>query len=299
MSSDYSSRSKWRIWLLAARPKTLWAVVAPVIIGGALALDSGSIHPLSWMAALAGALLIQIGTNFANDLFDHEKAVDTKERRGPLRVTQAGLVRPAQMRLAMVLVFGLAFLVGIYLVWRGGWPIVIIGLLSILCGVLYTGGPYPLGYHGLGDILVLIFFGPVAVGGTYYVTTLAITGEVLLVGLPAGMLATAILTVNNLRDIDTDAASGKHTLAVRWGHRFTRVEYLVMVCGAALFPLFYYALTSQHRGAMLAVITLVAAIKPIKRVLTSRSGEVLNTVLADTGKLAAFYAITFSIGWLL
>ncbi len=299
MTSDRSDYSRWQIWLLASRPKTLWAALSPVIIGGALALDAGAVHPTAWIAAAVGAILIQIGTNFANDLFDYQKKTDTAERIGPLRVTQAGLVTLQQMKLATIAVFTLAFLVGVYLVYLGGWPIVIVGLASILCGVIYTAGPFPLGYNGLGDIFVLIFFGPVAVGGTFYVITSTITPLAIVAGIPPGMLATAILAVNNLRDIETDAAGGKKTLAVRCGRTFTRMEYFIMVVVAALFPVGHYAITGTHAWAMLAALCLLPAIIPLRRVFTITDGAVLNDTLAATGRVMFVYSLLFSVGWLL
>lgn len=291
--------SRPQVWLLAARPKTLWAAVSPVLIGGALALGAGHGELLPWLAALLGAVLIQIGTNFANDLFDYEKQTDTEERLGPLRVTHAGLVTPKQMRVATALVFGLAIVVGIYLVYRGGWPIVAIGLLSILFGVLYTAGPYPLGYNGLGDIFVLIFFGPVAVGGTYYVMAQSITTTVVLAGIPPGLLAVAILVVNNLRDIESDRKGGKRTLAVRFGLRFTRVQYIMMLLLALSFAPLHYLVAGSHVGALLSLLVVVPALRPVQKVFTTRDGAQLNQVLADTGKVLFFYALTFSVGWLL
>ncbi|MBU1674637.1 1,4-dihydroxy-2-naphthoate polyprenyltransferase, partial [bacterium] len=210
------------IWSLAARPRTLPTAVLPVMIGGTLAYEAGAFALWPCLAALAGALLIQIGTNFTNDLCDHLKGVDDADRIGPLRVTQAGLVTPTQMKIAIFVVFKLAVLVGLYLVFRGGWPVVAIGLASILCGVLYTAGPRPLGYLGLGDLFVLVFYGPVAVGGTYYVITLDITAAVLALSVPPGMMATAVLVVNNLRDMESDRRTGKRALAVRLGRTFTR-----------------------------------------------------------------------------
>ena len=186
-------------WILAARPKTLWAAVAPVVVGTAMAYDAQRQHWPSALIALLCSVLIQIGTNLANDYFDHQKGADTPQRQGPLRVTQAGIISPRAMRRGIILVFAAACLAGLVLVWRGGWPIALIGISCILSGVLYTGGPYPLGYIGLGDLFVLIFFGPVAVGGTYYVQALAMEPVILLAGLGPGLLTTAILTVNNLR----------------------------------------------------------------------------------------------------
>jgi 1,4-dihydroxy-2-naphthoate octaprenyltransferase len=299
MSEADKSYSKLQIWILASRPKTLWAAISPVIIGGALALADGHQQHLSWIAAALGAILIQIGTNFANDLFDYEKATDNGERLGPLRVTQAGLVTPTQMRVATAVAFGLAMLIGVYLIYRGGWPILAIGVLSILCGILYTAGPYPLGYHGLGDIFVLIFFGPVAVGGTFYVIAQDINWLVILAGLPPGLLAVAILVVNNLRDIESDARAGKRTLAVRFGRTFTKIQYLVSIVLALSFAPIHYLATDDQPQAMLSLLAALVALGPLSRVFRSREGEVLNRALADTGKVMFAYALTFSVGWLL
>ncbi|MBN2365945.1 MAG: 1,4-dihydroxy-2-naphthoate polyprenyltransferase [Calditrichaeota bacterium] len=287
------------IWILASRPKTLWAAISPVVIGSAMAYGAGKFHLLSALLAGTASVLIQIGTNFANDYFDFTKGADHHERLGPLRVTQAGLVKPYQMRNATIIIFSLAFLVGIYLIWRGGWPVFIIGILSILFGVLYTAGPYPLGYNGLGDIFVLIFFGIVAVGGTYYVQTLQINWLVILAGVSPGLFSMAILTVNNLRDIKTDMAAGKRTLAVRFGENFARWEYLASVLIACLIPILLYFLTSSHLYALAASFVFVGAIPSIKTVFEQRPGIIFNEVLATTGKLLLLYSIIFSAGWIL
>ncbi len=297
MTSELRTYPRWRIWLLATRPKTLWAAVAPVIIGAAIAVDDGFLHVESFLAALLGAVFIQIGTNLANDYFDFKKAIDTPDRVGPLRVTQAGLVTPGQMRNATVIAFSIAFLIGIYLVYRGGWPIVAIGLSSILFGVLYTGGPFPLGYNGLGDLFVFIFFGPIAVGGTYYVMAQSITSTALLSGISPGLLSMAILVVNNIRDIKTDSAAGKKTLAVRLGRRFSEIQYLVIVLAALLYPLVAFGLSGMHAPAMIALAAVIPALHLIRSVF-KLDGSALNQTLAGTGKLLALYAILFAIGWL-
>ena len=288
-----------QIWLLAARPKTLPAAATPVIMAGAIALADGVFRLPFFIAALLGGLLIQIGANYANDLFDFQKAVDTPERLGPLRVTQAGLVTVAQMRAATITVFALAFAVGIYLVMRGGLPIVIIGLTSILFGVLYTAGPYPLGYVGLGELFVLVFFGFVPLAGTYYVMALKTNTEVILSGLAPGLLSVAILVVNNLRDIDSDRATGKRTLAVRFGRRFARIEYVVCVITAILYPVFHFFLFHPHPSTLLACLTFLLAIPLIKTVLTTTDGKTLNDALASTGRLLLIYGLCFSVGRLL
>jgi 1,4-dihydroxy-2-naphthoate octaprenyltransferase len=289
----------WQIWLLAARPKTLWAGIIPVIVGTVMALEARKFHLISFLATLAGAMLIQVGTNFANDLFDFQKGADNEARKGPMRVTQARLVTPYQMKVATTTVFVLAFLVGIYLVWRAGWPILIIGVLSILFAVLYTGGPFPLGYMGLGDILVLIFFGPVAVGGTYYIIAGHINSAVLLAGFALGMIATAILIVNNLRDMESDRRSGKNTLAVRFGAGFAKAEYLVMICGAMLLPIVIYFIEGRHGWAIMAALYIFPAIPVIRKVFTVTDGHVLNDALAGTARLMAIFGFLFSLGWLL
>lgn len=290
--------STLKIWIDATRPKTLPAAAAPVIMGSAMAFNDGLLHLPAALAALFGALLIQIGTNFANDYFDYIKGADTKERLGPTRATQAGLVKPSIMKMAFILTFLLAFIIGLYLIYRGGWPLFFIGILSILLGILYTGGPYPLGYNGLADIFVLIFFGPVAVGGTYYVQALEINQVVLLAGLAPGLISMAILTVNNLRDIHTDAKAGKRTLAVRFGAGFARLEYLLSLIAACLLPLLLVYLTQENFYSVLTLFALIPAVPGIKLVFTGISGPPLNQVLADTGRLLFLYSIIFSLGWI-
>ena len=293
-------KSKLRIWIDAARPKTLWAAVAPVIIGSAMAFSDGKFHLLSVFVALMGAILIQIGTNYANDYFDFKKGADSKDRLGPVRATEAGLIKPIVMRNAFIIVFLLAFLVGLYLIYRAGWPIFIIGILSIIFGILYTGGPYPLGYNGLGDIFVLIFFGPVAVGGTYYVQTLDITWPVILAGLSPGLISTALLTVNNLRDIHTDRKAGKRTLAVRFGIAFTRMEYLITILIAlCIVPLVLLYLEPHHPYALAGIFVFLFALPSIKAVFLNEINAELNEVLGRTGKILLLYSIIFSLGWIL
>jgi len=292
------AQNQMHVWLLAARPKTLPAASAPVLIGTAMAHAGGGIHWLSALAALVGALLIQVGTNFANDYFDFRKGADTPDRLGPLRVTQAGLVSPGTMKRATILVFALAIMIGVYLVWRGGWPIVIIGLLSVLFGVLYTGGPYPLGYNGLADLFVLIFFGPVAVGGTYYVQTLDINSAVVIAGLAPGLFSVAILTVNNMRDIENDRTAGKKTLAVRFGRAFALSEYNWTMFFACTIPFALVLFFHGPMSAMLASLTVVPAIMAMRKVARV-SGRDLNDCLAGTGRLLLVYSVLFSLGWII
>jgi len=291
--------SRLSIWLLASRPKTLPAAISPVIIGTAMAHNDGQFHFISALLAAIGALFIQIGTNFANDYFDYFKGVDDKNRLGPLRATQAGLVHPQEMKWAFILMFFLAALAGIYLIYRGGWPVIIIGALSILSGIAYTGGPYPLGYNGFGDLFVLIFFGPVAVGGTYYVQALDINFTVLLSGIAPGLLSVAILTVNNLRDIHTDKKAGKKTLPVRFGETFARWEYLLCLLFACFMIILLIVHTRSHVYSLSAFIILVLAIPSIKIIFHIQPGIIFNKVLANTGQLLFIYSLLFSIGWIL
>src|SRR6266404_3448552 len=219
----------WRLWLMAARPATLPASITPVLVGTAAGVHDGAFVLLPFLSALIAAVLIQVGANLANDLFDFEKGADTSQRLGPLRVTQSGLASPRQVRLAMILSFGAAVLIGLYLITVGGWPILMIGMLCIAAGIAYTGGPWPLGYHGLGDLFVFIFFGLVAVTGSTYLQTGAFSATAFAAALPVGCTVTAILVVNNLRDIETDRQAGKRTLAVRLGALLTRAQYTLLL----------------------------------------------------------------------
>jgi len=293
-----SSLSPLQVWTLAARPKTLPAAAAPVIAGSAVAFYEGVFRPGPALAALLGALLIQIGANFANDVFDYQKGADTRERLGPVRVTQAGLLPPERVMLGMWAVFGLATLIGVYLVIVAGWPVVLIGLFSILAGIAYTGGPYPLGYHGLGDVFVFVFFGLVAVAGTYFVQAGAVSPLAVWASIPIGLLATAILVVNNLRDIETDARAGKRTLAVRLGKRGAQWEYALLVAGAFLSPLVMWVLGLAPVWVLLAWLSGLR-LPGLLRLIFIQSGRPLNAALAGTGRLELEFAVLFSIGLIL
>jgi len=284
-----------RVWLLAARPKTLPAAAAPVIVGTAVAVNEDVFSLWSALAALLGALLLQIGTNLANDVFDFKRGADTKGRLGPLRVTQAGLLTPAQVLRGMWLTFGLAGLIGIYLAVVGGWLIILIGLLSITSAVAYTGGPFPLGYNGLGDLFVFIFFGLVAVCGTYYVQAGTLSPAAAWAAVPVGLLATAILVVNNLRDIETDRATGKRTLAVRLGVRGARIEYLLLLGLAYLATGAMWLVGVTASWVLLAWFSLFLAV-PVVRLVLRNKGRVLNKALAETARLELVYALLFSLG---
>ena len=286
------------VWVLAARPRTLPASVAPVLVGTAMAFGDGALHGPAALAALVCAVLIQVATNLANDLCDFEKGADTEARLGPMRVTQAGLVSPETMRRAIVAVIAFTFLCGLYLVVRGGWPILVIGVASVAAGLLYTGGPRPLGYLGLGDGLVLVFFGPVAVAGTYYVQALSVDPTVIVAGLGPGLISVAMLAVNNLRDIEEDRRAGKKTLAVRFGPGFARAEYIGAVVAACLLPLLLHLASGRHPWSVAACLTVVAALPAFRRLLACE-GASLNPVLARTAGLLLVYGALFSTGWVL
>jgi 1,4-dihydroxy-2-naphthoate octaprenyltransferase len=284
-------------WLLAARPATLPAAIVPVLVGTAAAFhEERALRVGPFLGALLASILIQIGTNLANDYFDFRKGADTSARLGPVRVTQAGLVAPATVLRATLLTFGLAAVVGAYLVYEGGWPILLIGLLSILSGMAYTGGPYPLGYHGLGDVFVFVFFGLVAVTGSAYLQSGRIDAVALFTSVPVGMLVTAILVVNNLRDVETDRAAGKRTLAVRLGQGATRFQYAALVLGAYLVPPLI-PLIEPARGPMpllLPWLSLPLGLALVRAVLSGLAGAPLNGVLKKTGQLHLLFGCLFA-----
>ena len=285
-----------RSWILAARPKTLTAAAAPVVAGTGLAAFHGGASMLPALAALVGALLIQVATNLANDYYDFVRGGDTEERVGPVRVTQAGLLSPSSVKRGMLATLAAALLVGCYLVWVGGWPIVVIGLASLACAVLYTGGPFPLAYHGLGDVFVFVFFGLVAVSGTVYVQVLAWPPDAFLAGAAMGALSTAILVVNNLRDIPTDAKAGKRTLAVRLGPGGTKAEYLVMLAVAAAVPVVGWLWFAWPVAALVALVAVAMAFPPARTVLTFADPRELFPALGQTARAVALYGVLLGLG---
>ncbi|OQA40745.1 MAG: 1,4-dihydroxy-2-naphthoate octaprenyltransferase [Chloroflexi bacterium ADurb.Bin325] len=297
-AEQHAPLTRWQSWRLASRPRTLPAAIAPVIVGAALAVHAGAFRPLAALAALLAALLIQIGSNFANDLGDFRRGADIRERVGPLRVTSAGLLSPREVKAGMFVVFGLAALCGVYLIVLGGWPILAIGLLSILAAVAYTAGPLPFGYYGLGDLAVFIFFGLVAVVGTFYVQARFITPLVWLAALPMGALVTNILVVNNIRDADTDMRVGKRTLAVLLGRRGARGEYLALLALAYAIPPILWLNFGLNAWVLLALLTLPLALQQMRAVFTV-TGPALNRTLAGTAQLAVWYALAFAVGLVL
>jgi 1,4-dihydroxy-2-naphthoate polyprenyltransferase len=245
-----------------------------------------------------GAVLIQIGTNLTNDYYDFRKGADTHERVGPTRVTQRGLIAPQTVLAAGAACFSLAVVVGIFLVARGGWPFVVIGLASVLAGWAYTGGPYPLGYHGLGDLFVMVFFGLVAVPGTFYAQALRLVPAVWPAAVAIGATGTMILVVNNLRDLDTDARAGKHTLVVRFGRRFGRAEYVALLLLALAMPLLMVAMGWARPTVLLALLALPLAWPPLSRVLRT-TGAALNPALGTTARFQAAFGLLLAVGaWL-
>jgi len=285
-------------WVLAIRPKTLPAAIAPVAIGTSMAFGDGTVHWPSAAACVFGALMIQVATNLVNDYCDFKKGADTQDRVGPVRVTQAGLIKPGAVLAAAIIAFALAALASTYLILRAGMAILVIAVASILSGIFYTAGKRSLGYMGLGELFVFIFFGPVAVGGTYFVQALDLNWAVIAAGLGPGFLSTAVLAVNNLRDLDGDRRAGKMTMAVRLGRDFACGEYLFCILGAALTPFAVYLISSDHQGIAVAAITGFFAI-PLVRAVCTTEGQALNGVLARTGYLLLVYSVLFSAGWIL
>lgn len=292
---DPGERTPWRLWLLAARPRTLPAAVAPVVVGSGVAIAEGGFWFPAALAAVLVALLLQIGANLANDVFDFRRGADTADRLGPPRVTQRGLIPAGRVLRATWLTLGAALLPGAYLVPRGGWPLLLVGLLAILAAVGYTGGPYPLGYNGLGEAAVFIFFGLVAVAGTAVVQTGEWTGLGLAAGVPMGTIAAAILVVNNLRDLPTDRLAGKRTLAVRLGRRATVAEYAGLLVFAYLVPVALWLGGDLSLWAMLPWLSLPLAVALV-RAVGSETGAALNARLAGTARLLLVFGVLFGVG---
>lgn len=290
--------SIFEIWMAAARPKTLAAAIVPVAVGSAMAYRAGSFKVSASVIALLVALLIQIGTNFTNDLYDFLKGADTKKRLGPLRVMNAGLVSEPQMRGAIYIVFGLAFMLGMILVVQTSWWLLAVGIFSIISGLAYTAGPYPLAYNGLGDIFVFIFFGLVATAGTFYVNAETVTIASLISSVPVGLLITNILVVNNYRDADQDKIAGKRTTAVIFGKGFAKFQYITSLLLAFAVPVWIYSKGYSDYGMMLVFLLLIPALFLVKGFLT-RHGAELNKTLENTAKFTAAYGLTYSIGFLL
>jgi 1,4-dihydroxy-2-naphthoate octaprenyltransferase len=282
------------VWLHAIRPKTLFASVAPILVGSAVAQHESGFHFGAAIVALVVALLLQIIANLANDYFDFRRGAD-EHRDGPLRVMQAGLVSARQMQIAIGLTVVLAIAGGLYLVARGGWPIFLLGLAAVVCAVAYTGGPWPLGYHGLGDLFVFIFFGLVGVAGSAYVQTRDLTWFAIIASLPIACLATAIIIANNLRDIESDRAAGKHTLATRLGRMGTIREYQLLIAIAYLIPLLL-AIFSDVPWAWLVIPVALPIALPLVASVRTATGKGLIPVLVGTSRLTFVFGAIFAFG---
>ena len=282
-------------WRAAARPPTLTAAVAPVLVGTGAAIGDGVFAAGPFVAALFGALCLQIGANFANDVFDFERGADAGDRLGPPRATQMGLLTPLQMKIGMWAAFLLAFLAGIYLVVVAGWIVVVIGLASIVAGLIYTGGPWPVGYHALGDAFTFVFFGMVAVVGTYFVQAETAPGLVWLAAVPVGCTVTAILVANNLRDLATDRAAGKTTLAVVLGERGTRAWYVLLLVAAYGVAIALWPTTRVEPWALLVLASLPFALGPLRAVAGGTAGRALNATLVQTARFHLIFGVLLAL----
>lgn len=291
-------RPDLKLWIQAARPWTLGVAVSPVLLGTVIAHSEGGIHWLAALSALIGGILIQIGTNLANDYFDFKKGADTSQRIGPQRVTQAGLIKPETVRNGFITCFGLAFLIGIYLVYLGGMPIVYIGLISLLLGVIYTGGPFPLAYHGLAELPAFLFFGPIASATTTYLQTGDWSPASIVAGFAAGFFSMALLSINNLRDFEEDRKAGKNTLIAIFGREFGVYEYSLSILAATLTPLVLIILKPDHTLVGITALTALMTALPIRK--TNRFVEPIELigVLKMTSKLQAIFTVVFIIFWL-
>jgi 1,4-dihydroxy-2-naphthoate polyprenyltransferase len=292
-------RARLLNWVRAARPQTLAAALVPILIGASLAYSDNQLRWDSTLVALFCAFAIQIGTNFANDYFDFVNGADTPDRIGFERATSAGTISPKAMLTATIATMLIAFLAGLYLVWVGGWVILIIGLLSLFFGILYTGGPYPLGYNGLGDLFVFIFFGIVAVSGTYYVNTLEWSTLSFWASLPVGALCVNILVVNNLRDVEQDKVSGKRTLGVLLGESALKIEYLLMLSVAFIIPVILYHFFEFSIWIMLSYLSLPFARSLNNQVWYHEDKKSLNRTLERTAQFMLLYGVLFSAGTIL
>lgn len=287
--------SKSKAWLLATRPKTLPAAVAPIVVGGAAAFADGIFFLLPALACLVGATLLQIAVNLANDYFDAKNEIDSEERLGPVRVTQSGLIPPGEVKFAMILCLVLSVVVFGYLSYVGGLPIVIVGIASVLGALGYSGGPYPLASHGLGEVFVFIFFGLVAVCATYFIQTGQMSWFAVVVSMPPGLLITNIMIINNLRDIDTDRKAGKNTLAVMVGRTNTITNYRLLLLLSYILPLVLWVTAVRSPFILLPLLTLPLGWK-MWREVEQNTGSQLNETLARTAKLSLFFSLAFAAG---
>lgn len=293
-----ASPSPLYAWVLASRPKTLPASIAPIIVGTAVAIHEGGFHVLTAILALLTALFLQVAANLANDALDFKRGADSAERMGPARMTASGVLTPRAVLRATVVVLALAVVSGLYLVWRGGWPFLLLGLFAMISAVAYTGGPWPLAYLGLGEVFVFAFFGPIAVAGTAYLQTMDLTRLSLAASIPTGLMAVCILIVNNVRDLEQDKRVGKRTVAVRIGDKASRYEYVVIQVLTLGIPLLFWAQGWMNAWAMLTVLAW-PLFGRLWRQITTRRGARLNATLGATGRASLVFGILFSIGLVL
>jgi 1,4-dihydroxy-2-naphthoate octaprenyltransferase len=286
-----------RIWIQASRPKTLFAAVTPVILGTACAFSQNRGSFAAAFAALLGALCIQIGTNLANDYWDAKKGADTADRLGPVRVTSAGLLSPRAVFIGMILVFGVACLAGLFLISRAGWPVLWIGVVSILCGVLYTAGPFPLAYIGLGDAFTFVFFGPVATAGTFFVQSGEISLPAILLGCVPGSYSVVLIALNNMRDRESDVLANKKTLAVRFGDSFARAEIAFFTFLPALIPLvlsLIWGMPSLPEVLICSIIALVGGLAITRSVYKIRDMRAVNALFPRTAMVSLLISLLLS-----
>ncbi|MCS6843575.1 MAG: 1,4-dihydroxy-2-naphthoate polyprenyltransferase [Caldilineales bacterium] len=302
MSASRPPLSRRQAWWLAIRPRTLPAAVGPILVGAALAIAAGAFRPLVALVALAVALLLQIASNLANDYYDFVKGYDQADRKGPLRVAASGLLPLNELRRGLLLVLALAALLGSYLIYVGGWPILLLGAAALLAAVIYSGGPFPLAAHGLGDLFVFLFFGLAAVVGTFYLQAGTAPSPVWLVAVAPGALVTAILVVNNLRDMESDRRVGKRTLAVRLGAQGTRREYDLLLLAAYAVPVAMLALELARDGGgaaglrwLLPWLTLPQALRLRQALTACTDGPAMNRALAGTARLSLIFSVLLAV----
>ncbi len=287
--------NKIYFWILATRPKTLPAAIVPVVVGSAIAIYYNKFHFMAAVTALLCSILFQIGANFTNDLYDYLKGSDKTERIGPQRVVSSGLISVKEMKIGIIIVFSMSFILGLYLVYLGGWLIFIIGILCIITAIAYTAGPLPLAYHGLGDIAVFIFFGFIGTIGTYYVQAHEVTPLIFWASVPVGALITNILVVNNYRDRDEDKLSGKNTLAVIFGEKFSKAQYTILIILSYVVLFVVYFTFKENLIVFIPILTLPLSLKLIRMIYTLK-GKELNKTLELTAKLSAIYGLLFALG---
>ncbi len=295
MTNEIALPNKFQSWILASRPKTLLAAVVPVVVGSSLAISEGKFIFLFSLVALFCSVLIQVGTNFTNDLYDFHKGADNEQRKGPVSVLASGLITVNEMRLGIIGVFGLAFILGLYLVSQAGIVILIVGVVSIIAGIAYTAGPFPLAYNGLGDVFVFLFFGLVGTVFTYYLHSHEITLVSVLASIPVGALITNILVVNNFRDIEEDRAANKKTLAVILGKDFTKYQFIFLLVLSFIVPAVLYLFFKFHIIIFLPYLSLPLALRLIK-MLNTFDGMQLNKTLELTAKFSALFGLLFALG---